>query len=413
MNIVVVNDFAHVNGGTAQVALASAGELARRGHRVTVFSAVAGSAGSADIPGVQRVCTEQEEIAADPNRGRAFMQGLWNRRSQRAMGELLHGLDRDDTIVHLHGWTKALSPSVIREAVVRGFPIVTTLHDYFCACPNGGFFLYPQQQHCHVRPLSWACVSTDCDPRNYPQKLWRVARQVVQQRAAYFPRATRHFISISEFSERILLPHLPSGAVVHRVPNPIEVPSGEPAPVVSNTGFLFVGRFSPEKGVVLLAAVAHELGVPVTFVGDGPLREAVAQACPSARFTGWLPKEQVREHVRAARALVLPSLLYETQGLVVGEAASQGVPAIVPRQCAASEFVVNGATGCWFDSGDRASLAAAMKSLHEDSVLAATMGKRAHAAFWADPPTLDRHVRELEQVYLALLRDSQSGRETP
>ena len=50
LDIIVANDFAHVNGGSAQVALSSAVGLAERGHRVTFLAAVPPVAESAHGP---------------------------------------------------------------------------------------------------------------------------------------------------------------------------------------------------------------------------------------------------------------------------------------------------------------------------------------------------------------------------
>ncbi len=406
MNVVVVNDFAHVNGGVAQVALSSARALAERGHAVTLFTAVRGSTGAAELARLAIVCTGQHEIATDPHRVRAAVQGLWNFRAQRAMRELLDELAPAETVVHFHGWTKALSSSVIRESLSRGFRAVATLHEYFSACPNGGFFNYQSETNCPLVPLSAACVTTHCDSRSYPQKLWRVGRQVIQRGAGDFPGGMRHFISVTEFSAAILKRYLPGDARLHAVPNPIDVPHGECADVRAHAGFMCVGRLSPEKGGVLLARACHSLGVPVTFVGDGPMREAIAAACPGARMTGWLSAEHVREQVRRCRALVLPSLWYETQGLVVNEAAALGVPAIVPDNCAARESVLDGITGLWFRSGDEQDLKDKVDRLQRNPGLAAALGKAAFDRYWQEPPTLQRHVRELELVYDQVLADA-------
>ena len=72
MNIVVVSDFAHVNGGNAVVALGSALGLAARGHAVTLFS----GAGPVDdrilASSIAVICTDQYSIADDPRRLRAM-----------------------------------------------------------------------------------------------------------------------------------------------------------------------------------------------------------------------------------------------------------------------------------------------------------------------------------------------------
>lgn len=406
MNIVVVNDFAHVNGGVAQVALSSAAALAQRGHCVFLLTAVNGHGAPPGSRTLKVVSTDQQEIATDANRVRAATQGLWNVKAQRAMRAVLDGCPRDDTIIHLHGWTKALSSSVIHEGVRRGYPMVATLHEYFSACPNGGFFNYRTLKPCTLAPMSLACVSTHCDSRGYAQKLWRVARQSVQQSAGGFPGHIRHFITVSRFSEGILKGYLASNAVLHPVRNPIEVPRADPAAVERNAGFTCVGRLSPEKGGVLLAQAAAALDVPVTFVGDGPLRAQIALAHPAARILGWLDRDPMLSQLRRARALVLPSLWYETQGLVVSEAAAVGVPAIVPHDCAARESVVDGVTGLWFESGNLEDLMQKMAVLHTQPRLAARMGAAAFERYWSDPPTLDRHVDELELVYRSVIAES-------
>jgi glycosyltransferase involved in cell wall biosynthesis len=407
MNVVIVNDFAYVNGGAGQVALASAKGLAARRHRVTVFTAVRSPAES--MPGSENLAvinTGQQEIAHDPNRLRAAVQGIWNTRARRAMHGLLDALDARDTVVHFHGWSKALSSSVIRETLVRRFRAVVTLHEYFSACPNGGFFNFQTQDKCPLKPLSAACIATHCDVRSYPQKLWRVARQVVQQQAGTFPGRMHHFISVSDFSASILKPYLPADARMHAVPNPIDVPREPRAAVDPKAGFVCVGRLSPEKGAVLLAKAARGLEVPMTFVGDGTQRAAVQEADPEAVVTGWQSPEGVRARLRGALALVLPSLCYETQGLAVAEAAALGVAAIVPDRSAAQEAVVDGVTGLVFRSGDAADLREKLRMLQARPDLAGRLGEAAFERYWASPPTLQRHVEGLEAVYQEILAEA-------
>ncbi|MEJ6022111.1 glycosyltransferase family 4 protein [Ramlibacter sp. PS4R-6] len=411
MNVVLVNDSARIDGGVARVALSSAAVLAQRGHDVTLLAAGDDEAGDAQR-GFRAVFTGQREIADDPNRLQAAVQGIWNARARRALHAILAPLDPADTVVHLHGWSHALSASVAAEAARMRFPAVATLHDYFAACPNGGFFNHRTLRHCPLEPMGARCMATHCDSRGYPHKVWRVVRQAVQLRSG-FPACTRHFITVSRYSARILRPYLPAGAVVHAVRNPVEAERRAPADVGAHDTFLFVGRLSPEKGALLFARAAAGLGVPATIVGDGVLRAEVAHACPAARMTGWLASPAITAEMRRARALVLPSLWHETQGLVVAEAAAEGVPAIVPRESAAAEFVADGITGLHFTSGDEADLRAKMALLRTDAGLAARLGKAASGQFWSDPPTPGRHADHLEAVYRRVIGDAARRRAPP
>lgn len=406
MTIVVATDFAYVNGGAAKIALGSAKGLAGRGHDVTLFSAVGPVADDLrDVPGLRHVCLDQLDVWRDPNRMRAAAHSLWNHAAARRLTDVLAAMDPERTIVHLHSWTKALSSSVVRAAASRGFHVVTTLHDFLSVCPNGTFFNHGSGCRCHLRPMSAACVTTNCDAHGYTHKLWRVTRQVVQQSFGHLPEVAGDFVSVSASSETIFRPLLPPSARLHRVPNFVEVPQSDPVPVERNDTVIYIGRLSAEKGPDLLAEATRRLGVRAVFVGDGERADAVRERYPAAEITGWLSADQVRERLRQARVLVLPSQWFETQGLVVAEAAAMGVPAIVPERSAARDWVADGVTGAWFRGGDVDDLCRALARIIESPGLAGQLGRAAYERFWAAPPTLACHVRQLEEMYASILEE--------
>ncbi len=113
----------------------------------------------------------------------------------------LKDFDPKNTIVHLHGWSKALSSSVVHECVERSFKVVCTLHDYFVACLNGGFYNFRTNNICYLHALSLPCVLENCDSRSYNQTIWRVARQIVQRQFGGIPGGISAFISVSNFSK--------------------------------------------------------------------------------------------------------------------------------------------------------------------------------------------------------------------
>ena len=412
MHVVIVNDFAFVDGGASKIALGSARALAMSPIRVTLFSGVGPVAAELiEVLDLEVICLGLREIVDDPNRMRAMTRGLWNRTARLRMEQFLDGLDepsRRETIIHVHTWTKALSASVIAAAIERGFRVVLTLHDYFSACPAGSFFLHPKQEICHLKPMSLACLSTNCDSRNYGIKLWRVGRTWMQTHPGRLPSGIRDFITISDLSQRVLMPFLPADARYHRVANFIDVEQQNQVDVAMNEVFSFAGRLSPEKGPLLLAECIRMLSVrdqsvEVQFIGDGPVRAQVAKAAPKAKITGWLKHVDVIERLRQSRALVLPSLWYETQGLVVAEAAALGVPAIVPTTSAAQEWVEDGVTGLLFEGGDATDLGRKICFLRDNPDAAAAIGSEAFRRFWMNPPSMAKHVSELLTVYLSLL----------
>ena len=412
MNVIVVNDHLYADGGADVVALSSAEQLAAAGTPVTLFVADALRPDDRTERKARLVCTGQSDLLRDPRPGRAALQGLWNLTAARKMRALLAEHDPADTVVHLHSWTKSLSSSVVREARDAGFPLVCTLHDYFSVCPTGALYNFQTNSICRLDPMSGQCIRTHCDARRYAHKLYRVARHVVQSGWGGLPGDLREFIVVSRFSEAILRPHLPVDARVVHVRNPIEIEPAAATDLSANYAVVMVARPSRYKGVELFLHACELAEVDAVCIGDGPERVDLEGRFPRVRFTGQLNRAAVSHEMRKARALVLPSLLYETQGLVVDEAAALGVPAVVADTCAAIDSVAHEGTGLVFKSADVGSLAQALRRMVDEPGLAARLGAAAHQRFWRDPPTPQAHARDLMQVYAGVI-DRANGRSSP
>jgi glycosyltransferase involved in cell wall biosynthesis len=398
LTIVVASDHASINGGLAKVAIESAIGLARRGHRVIYFAGVPPVEPRLHEGGVEVVCLNQPDLLGEESTFRAATRGVWNVPAAAGLSELLRSLDARNTILHIHGWAKSLSPSIGRVVAAAPVPTVHTIHEYFLACPNGAFFNYRQQRNCPLKPLSLACVTTNCDVRAYRHKAFRVVRQAALWWVGGMPGKLRHFICISDLQRQVIEPYLPAEANIYAVANPISVEDRGPCHSENNDAFLFVGRLSAEKGAVMFAEAAQRTGVKAVFVGDGGEAGRIRSIFPEAELRGWLPPDQVLAAMRQARALVFPSLWYECQPLTTFEALANGVPVIVSDNCAGRESVQNGENGLWFESGDIEGLAGAMRRL-SDPAAAAAMSREAYEGYWRAPLSLDRHLDRLEETY--------------
>lgn len=337
-NVVIINDFNFIQGGATKVAIDTAKLLKEKDINIFFFSAV--NKKEAEIEGITYVSTNQNEALKEKNRVKGIINGIYNFKAKKLLKNLLKTLDKNKTVVHIHGWTKALSSSVFDIAFKMDFKVIVTLHDYFSACPNGGYFNYNENQICKLKPLSWKCIKCNCDSRNYGFKIYRLLRQFVQEKVVKLNKNLKYAIGISDLSIDVLKETLNDNISLEKIYNPIEFDENEDqVNYKENEYYLYVGRVSKEKGVENFCRAISELELRGIVVGDGNEKERLEKKYPNIEFTGWKDKKEVKQYMKGAKALVFPSLWYETAGLTILEAGVMGIPCIVNKTCAGREFV--------------------------------------------------------------------------
>jgi glycosyltransferase involved in cell wall biosynthesis len=128
---------------------------------------------------------------------------------------------------------------------------------------------------------------------------------------------------------------------------------------------LFVGRLSEEKGLRGLLAAWKRLAqpIPLFLLGDGPMRQEIAQQMDTpgmseAALLGNVSRTEVFQWMRGARFLVCPSHWFEGCPLVIVEAFACGVPVIATGHGPTAEMVDDGRTGLHVVPGDDGDLSA-------------------------------------------------------
>lgn len=359
MTVIIVSDFAEINGGAAKVAIESARGLAEAGKNV-IFFAGNGEPCEALIHENIRVISLGMPELLHGNKLRMFFQGIKNRRAEKAFGELLDSVDRSDTIVHVHSWVKVLSATIFRALKKRKMPFLITAHDYFLTCPNGGFFHYKRNEICTLK-RGFRCACTNCDSRNYIIKLWRVARERFQRKC--LKGCDFALIVISGLMQRVL------GEVAERtyfLKNPIDLNENGPISEAYEDAFAFVGRLSREKGIETFCEALKRTGFRGYIVGDGPIAAELRERYRDEtliRFTGWKSRDELKDVYASVRCLVFPSVWYEGSPLTVPEAQSYGVPCLVSDACSAAEEIEEGVNGYVFPAKDADALAERMRQI--------------------------------------------------
>jgi len=133
-----------------------------------------------------------------------------------------------------------------------------------------------------------------------------------------------------------------------------------------------VGRLCEQKGhLFLLDAVrqlaAENLRFKLVLVGDGPLRTELSALIAQlglqdrVEITGWASSSEVRQHILASRAMVLPSFA-EGLPVVIMEALALGRPVISTYVAGIPELVDPGVCGWLVPPGSVEALTAAMRA---------------------------------------------------
>jgi len=160
------------------------------------------------------------------------------------------------------------------------------------------------------------------------------------------------------------------------------IPNGiRPLHGIRSTGkkVVYVGRLIRNKGVADLLLAMRELpGQEVLIVGDGPDRgrlEELAQGMPVV-FAGQVAPSSVIDYLRQARVLVLPSHLGDGLPNAILEAMACGVPVVATRTAGIPDVVRHKQTGFLFEMGDSQQMAKYIDSLIKDDGLWQKMGER-------------------------------------
>lgn len=171
------------------------------------------------------------------------------------------------------------------------------------------------------------------------------------------------------------------------IPNGVDtVWFSPPDDLVRDSLILYVGSLIERKGVKYLVEALHLLDgrladYQLAIVGDGPLRpelEILAHrlgVSDRVGFLGAVSRDDVREHMRRARLLVLPSV-EEGMGVVLIEAMACGTPVIGSDVGGISE-VIDNSVGRVFPVADPVAIAGAIEAILLDEQYWARMSRAA------------------------------------
>lgn len=329
-------------------------------------------------------------------------QTLWSRRTIQALGDLLrrHRVD----VVHAHNTFPLISPSLHHACRRAGVPVVQTLHNFRLLCPAATFVRDGALcEDCVGRP-PWPAVQHGCYRGSRVQTAVVAATTTLHHWRGTWQRDVARYIVLSEFNRRKFIEAgWPAEKLVVK-PNFVAASTFNSS---ERSGFLYVGRLSPEKGVDTLGqAMAqlaqHASGVSLQVAGDGPARPALT-GLDNTRLLGSVAQPAVMPLMATAQAVVVPSICYEAPRTLI-EAFATGTPVIASRIGAMADWVQHGETGLLFPPGDASELARTLQWAADNPRLMQQMGARARTAYEAHF-TPERNLQALLALYETARQD--------
>jgi glycosyltransferase involved in cell wall biosynthesis len=308
--------------------------------------------------------------------------------------------------MHVHNFFPMLSPAIYDAARAAGIPVVQTLHNYRLLCPNGLLLRNDRPcEDCRDRLVKWPGVLHRCYRGSRGASAAAAAMAGLHRWRGTWADQVDRYLALTPFArDRFVAGGLPAQRIAV---SPVAMP--DPGPAAwddGRQGALYVGRLSPEKGLDTLLDAWTGIDLPLTIIGDGPLRAALAgRAPPHVTIAGPADPAGVAAAMARAALLVFPSLAYENFPLAVVEAMARGLPVLASRRGAMADMIEDGVSGAFAAPGDAAGWRAAAATLLADRPRLARLAAGARAGYVAR-----YHPDRVLAGRLALYRDLCAGR---
>lgn len=385
-------------GGDAAYVERLSRALVRRGHEVEIVHCADAFAATASGQPLRR--TEPVEgVRVHMLRSRLGRASpLWSHQTGR-MGPkaapLRELLDRGGfDVVHFHNVSLLGAPEIL-DAPAAGAVRLMTAHEYWLVCPMHS--LWKLDREVCERPQ---CVR--CGARSLrPPQLWRTSTRLRTALAGLDALIcpSRHSAAMHA-ARGITRPvrHLP-----YFLPSDWAEPAATATPIPARPYVAAAGRLVRWKGFHELIELLDRLPqLDLRLAGAGPLESelrGLAADRSNVELVGLLTFAELAELFRGARAVVVPSLGYETFGYVVLEALSVGTPVVVRRRGALAELLDDSGGGLAFETDDEA--VEQIARVARDDGLRDRLARAGAVALrerWSERAHLDAYLELVEQA---------------
>lgn len=400
MKILLINKFLYPKGGDALSTLATAGLLSAKGHQVMLWGM--SHPLNPEYPYKQYFVSRVDfERPGGALRQIKTAGNLLYSREAKEKIERLVKKERPD-IAHLNNFAHQISPSILHIFKRYHIPVVMTMHDYKLVCPS--YSMLSKGRVCELckNGRYYHCFREGCVKDSRVKSLLNTIEMYLHHRILRIYDLIDVFIAPSRFLMSKCAEMGLKGRVVY-LPNFVSLEEYQPQYTGQENAIVYFGRLSEEKGLETLLEAMRGLKATLKVIGEGPLTEGLklkvnSQNLANIHFLGYKSGEGLREEIRKAMLVVLPSEWYENNPRSVIEAFALGKPVVGARIGGIPELVKDNQTGLTFAGGDAEDLKAKIARLLNSPAEIERMGRNARR-FVEEEFNAESHYAGLLRIY--------------
>jgi len=377
MKILLVNKFHYLKGGSEKYYFDLAKLLQEHGHEVAFFS-------MQDEKNIKTNCKEYFVENSDMNSKNPLkaLDIIYSRKNKKVMEKALDEFKPD--IVHLNNFQRQLSASIIKPIKKRNIPIVFTAHDLQAICP-AIVMLDNEKNICEkcLKGKYMNCIKGKCVKNSGLKSILGAIEGKYYRSKKIYSKGIDKIITPSEFYKQKLGEDGISFGKIEALHNFIDLDAYNVK--TEDEGYaLYYGRIIKEKGILnLIKAFKNIKNSKLYIAGDGPDLDKVKKYIhknnmeESVKLLGFLSSDKVKEYVRKARFIVVPSIWYENCPYSVLETLAIGKPIIGSNLGGIPELVKDNETGLIYNYNNVKELEERMDKLFNNKEIALQFGKNA------------------------------------
>ena len=360
MKILLVNKYHYVKGGSETYYFGLPDLLTKLGHEVIYFS-------MADIN--NKPCEQEKYFVSNVDfnsnistlqKVKAGFRVLYSFEAKKNISALIEQEHPD--IVHINLVHRHITLSIVRAIKKYNIPIVFTIHDLNCVCPNHEMLVngHVCEKCLHGRYSN--CIKNKCVKGSTAKSTLAAIEAINYKRMKIYDDIDLYITPSYFYKKKLEESGIIHSEIIH-IKNflPTDTVYSDNNP--DNGYLLYFGRISEEKGVLTLVKAVEKLenNIPLIILGTGPIEDEIKEYIKAhnlgnrIKALGFKSGDELKKYVAEAKCVILPSEWYENGPYTIMEAMSQGKPVIVTNYGGLPEIVEDGKTGfiCSpFDSDD-------------------------------------------------------------